>query len=347
MQLVPPPTDVRYNSLDELVTAVNIFARRQGYAVRKMSTKKDPAGKQGIIKAYLVCTKSGVIKRRGKTRNTTSNRCNCHWKAAAVHTKIYDAWELKILEGSHSGHEPADPKGLTVHRRADMTPEFMEIIRQRTQQTSTPGQILDSFRDEAENKDKRLLVKARDIYNAKRTIKRRALGGFTPMQALLKMLLGKKNAKKWVFEARKNCYGQLTHLFFANRKVFKLLRKNYEALVVDCTYKTNKFKLPLCTILGHTPMKTMFIVAYAFILHEKEQDYSWVLLQVKLLYNQLRIPNPGLFVTDTEQALANVILIIFPEADHILCLYYIDNNVKAQACRSLCFQAEIDEFMTI
>ena len=59
MQLLPPPTDQIHESLDKLVAYVNSFAKQQGYAVRKVSTKKDPAGKRGIIKAFLVCTKYG------------------------------------------------------------------------------------------------------------------------------------------------------------------------------------------------------------------------------------------------------------------------------------------------
>lgn len=208
---------------------------------------------------------------------------------------------------------------------------------------------MSGFREAAEKDKRRCLIKKRDIYNAKRTIKRRALRGLTPTQALLKMLIGAKvkNAKKWVFEARKNRLGQLTHLFFANRRTFKLLRKNHEALVIDCTYKTNKFKLPLCAILGHTPIKTTSIVAYAFILQEKEEDYAWVLMQIKLLYERLLIPNPVLLVTDADQALANGIIQIFPDANHLLCVFHIDNNVKTQATRALCFEMEIKEFMAM
>ena len=74
----------------------------------------------------------------------------------------------------------------------------MDTISYQSKNHNTPSQILDNFREESELKNQGILVKARDIYNAKRTIKRRALGGLTPTQALLKMLIGgkTKNAKK-------------------------------------------------------------------------------------------------------------------------------------------------------
>ena len=124
-----------------------------------------------------------------------------------------------------------------------------------------------------------------------------------------------------------------------------MLRKNYKVLIVDCIYKTNKFKLPLCTVQGITAMKSTFIASYPFILSEKDRDYAWVMMQQKLLHNQLLIPDPGLFITDAEQALANGISSVFPNAAYILCVFHIDNNMKTQACRSMCFQPEIDEFM--
>ena len=163
----------------------------------------------------------------------------------------------------------------------------MDIFSYQLKNYNTPSQILDNFREECKLKNQGILVKARDIYNAKRIIKQRALGGLTPTQALLKMLIsGKtKNTKKQVFKARKNTQGQLTYLFFANRRAFKLLRKNHEVLIADCIYKTNKFKLPLYTVQGITVIKSTFIASYSFILSEKDRDYIQVIIQPRLLYN--------------------------------------------------------------
>ncbi|KAI4223762.1 MAG: hypothetical protein L6R40_008488 [Gallowayella cf. fulva] len=63
MELLPPPTNHTYVTLDELVDDVNDWAKKQGYAIRKQGTKKDPTGKRGIIKAFLVCSKWGITKR--------------------------------------------------------------------------------------------------------------------------------------------------------------------------------------------------------------------------------------------------------------------------------------------
>lgn len=139
MELLPPPTDQTWNTLDEPITSVDEWAKKQGYAVRKQRTKHDPAKKRGIIKAFLVCSKWGETMKRGKHRNTSSQRCDSSFKAYAVHKQINDASELHIVNPEHSGHEPANPKGLPIHRRAAMTPAIMDDIRHHTrEQHATP-----------------------------------------------------------------------------------------------------------------------------------------------------------------------------------------------------------------
>lgn len=139
MELLPPPTDKFYYNLDELVDDVNIWAKIQGYAVRKCRIKSDPAGNRSIIKASLICSKGGTTNRRGKTLNTSSQRCNCLFQASAIHLKVNDIWELLIKNSAYSGHEPSILKGLAFHRRSAITAEVLNSIEYRIQDNNTPG----------------------------------------------------------------------------------------------------------------------------------------------------------------------------------------------------------------
>ena len=152
IQFLPPPTDQIHESLDELVAYVNSFAKQQGYTVRKVSIKKDPAGKRRIIKAFLICTKYGQTKRYRKNRNTLSYQYNCSFKVSAVH-KIHNGWELQIINGDYSGHGLIDPKGITVHRRNAITTAVIDIISHQLKNYNTPSQILDNFREESKLKN--------------------------------------------------------------------------------------------------------------------------------------------------------------------------------------------------
>src|SRR5207249_1861593 len=56
--------------------------------------------------------------------------------------------------------------------------------------------------------------------------------------------------------------GRVTHLFFANPKSIELLGLYSEVLLLDCTYKTNQFKMPLLNIIRTTCLKTIFYIAF-------------------------------------------------------------------------------------
>jgi hypothetical protein len=53
-----------------------------------------------------------------------------------------------------------------------------------------------------------------------------------------------------------------------------------EVLVMNCTYKSNRFNLPLLNMIGMTASNSTFFVAFTFLNQEKE-DYMWSLEQLR------------------------------------------------------------------
>ena len=98
---------------------------------------------------------------------------------------------------------------------------------------------------------------------------------------------------------------------------------------MDCTYKTNRFKLPLMVISGQTALHTTFYVAFAFIAKEKMEDYTLVMERIKALYTSLHLSDPITTVIDMERGLINAILVTFPHLGtfHLLCTWHICNNI--------------------
>ena len=116
---------------------------------------------------------------------------------------------------------------------------------------------------------------------------------------------------------------------------------------MDCTYKTNKFRLPLLVIQGVTPTHSSFIVGFAFILKETEEDYTWAMQQIKKLYRYCDIPNPKVLITDADLAFANAITIEYPDASHLWCLWHVNKNVKTHMSEYIIFEEEQKEFIEI
>ena len=68
--------------------------------------------------------------------------------------------------------------------------------------------------------------------------------------------------------------GLLTHLFFCRVSFKKILKHNYEVLLIDVIYKINKYKISLVIVIGCTALNIIFYVNFAFIREEKTPDYT-------------------------------------------------------------------------
>lgn len=103
---------------------------------------------------------------------------------------------------------------------------------------------------------------------------------------------------------------------------------------MDCTYKTNKFKMPLCIITGITSLNTTFYVGFCFMFQEFADDYLWLLQQLALLYIHVDVPRPKVILTDGEKGLISSIHRVFPGAANLLCIWHVNKNVVKNCKKS-------------
>lgn len=102
--------------------------------------------------------------------------------------------------------------------------------------------------------------------------------------------------------------------------------------------------MPLCVISGVTSLNTIFYVGFCFMKSEFTEDYIWVLLQLKKLYNKLDLPDPDVILTDCEGALMRSIDDVFPGAVNITCIWHVNNNVKTNCNKSFDSNKAWEEF---
>jgi hypothetical protein len=88
-----------------------------------------------------------------------------------------------------------------------------------------------------------------------------ALRGQTSIQALL----SQSAADDFVREYQLDANGHVTHLFFASRLSLHLFLLYPEVLLLDCSYQTNRYGLPLLNMVGITGVKLSFLVGCAFL----------------------------------------------------------------------------------
>ena len=89
--------------------------------------------------------------------------------------------------------------------------------------------------------------------------------------------------------------------------------------------------MPLCEIIGVTPVGKNFNVAYAFMRDESEGTYQWVLTKLRSMLEGIASPN--VIVTDRELGLLNALEVVFPDCYHLLCLFHINRNVESNVIK--------------
>jgi hypothetical protein len=132
----------------------------------------------------------------------------------------------------------------------------------------------------------------------------------------------------FLWNKQQDQHGHVTHLFISFGKALDLYRAYPEVLLIDSTYKTNWFNMPLCNMVGITAVNTTFFVCFAFLKTSQQPDFSWTLEQLSAVAGSSH--KPQVVVTDRDLALMNAVAVVFPTSKHLLCTWHIDKNVKAR-----------------
>ena len=98
-------------------------------------------------------------------------------------------------------------------------------------------------------------INHRDIYNINAQISCSSQHGLSIPLAFINYLTEQRANGSVIFEYSQDALGHLNYLFVADTRSIELLNESPDILLMDCTYKTNKFGIPLLDILfkNNTP----------------------------------------------------------------------------------------------
>ncbi|KAI0996028.1 hypothetical protein K3495_g12154 [Podosphaera aphanis] len=307
-----PPPEASYPNDVALMRAVRDYAHEQGYAVSKLRSDK----RKIVIKCdrggcFRTLAASGSIKKR----ESATRLVDCPFRLTARLHKD-STWILRITVADHNHESSSDLRGHPTARRLNSSQKIK--VRQLLKSGVPPKQILNCLREE----DPTVLATPRNTYNKRRNQRDEELMGRTSLEVLLDDL--HQPGPGWGCLIQRDGENRLTHLFFSCSQSVELLRSYPYTLVIDCTYKTNRFKMPLLHIIGTTSFNTSFSVALAFFRHECEHDYQWALENIIGLFSD-RLPVT--ITTDREVALTNSIETLLPNMAYLLCVWHIQRHV--------------------
>ncbi|KAH9618390.1 hypothetical protein KSS87_012225 [Heliosperma pusillum] len=176
--------------------------------------------------------------------------------------------------------------------------------------------------------NKGIKVTPKQVYNVRATSKNKAKQYRTGAEQLLKLAVnhGYRVFHQTTPIVTKKGTHELTDVLFAHPGSLNLLKAYPHVLLADCTYNTNKYKMPLLEVIKVTPVHKNFSAFFSFLQNEKETAYDWAF---KCLTELLDSNDPIVFVTDRETTLINAIEKHFLRASLLLCRRHIEKDVEA------------------
>ncbi|KAI7941408.1 hypothetical protein MJO29_013482 [Puccinia striiformis f. sp. tritici] len=313
-----PPPSKKFLSMDDLFEFVQRWARHHGYAVSKGSSH---AGKNIYIRCDRGGTYSGKLGNLVK-RVSSTRKCGCLFQVrgststAKGSTDPY--WYLVVKQSQHN-HAPSHcPSAHPSHRQ--LAPDKVIEVRRLAKSNVKTSQILLQL----QQADSKTLAVNRTINNAIHKFRQEELNGKTPIEALLGLL----KQSNWLWDVDIDSAGVIQNLFFAHPGSVHLARIYHHVALLDATYKTNRYKLPLLHVIGQTATNKSFAIAFCFLMYENNEGYLWAVNNLpKHVWNPDRIP--PVFITDRETALRNALAQVFPNSKRHLCAWHICTNITS------------------
>ncbi|POV97106.1 hypothetical protein PSHT_14769 [Puccinia striiformis] len=284
-----PPPMCQFVSMSDLVAFCQKWARHHRFAVSKSHSV---SGKN----VYIRCDRYGQYRGSEKVTNKT--------------------WTMQIRDGHHNHEASIGPSAHAGHRA--LIPEQLEDIRRLWKSNLKPTQMLIQLR----TSDPNTLATNRTISNAIQKFKRVDLAGRTPIEAMLCIL----KETNWSSEVKVNTAGKIQNLFFAHPGSIHLARLYHHVALLDATYKTNQYQIPLLHIIGQTATNRSFSIGFCFLTYEDDENYLWAVQCLKkLIWHHDRVPQ--VFITDREAALRNALHEVFPTSQANLCTWHLNKNI--------------------
>lgn len=253
-KLLPPPEQF-FASFDRMMTSLRQHAISQGYSI---TTKSSTRGGRCY---YLQCDRGGTYRDQtdapegAKRRKTSTRRIGCPFLLYASKRHKTGQWKLCVKTPGHN-HDPDDH--MVAHPTArQLSDDQRQIIRNLSEVGTSPRQIIGVLKKQYPD----MLVVPRDICNTRAADRRAMLGNDTPLEHLLKKL----SQDNWKHAFRQDNTGYIQFFMFAHPEAIRYAETCNKVFVLDCTYRTNRYKMPLLHIVGISPSNTSFSVAFCLM----------------------------------------------------------------------------------
>lgn len=337
--LLAPP-EAYYPSREVAIAALSWHAKWHGYAI-------SVTHRNGTKSAHIRCSKwtknVSKVPATNHIRHRRSEGNECPWEvriyavARGLNTMVY----TQVICGHHGDPQPhrafLKPDDHHTHRR--FTELALNSIKVQVGRGVTAATLLTQHQGETAFR--------KDFQNACQYQRTTALDGKLPVEGLLHWL--PRNG--FWFKTRSGTDGSLNALFFTTMQCIEMAREFGTVMLMDATYKINKYSMPLFNIVGFDCNYRTFTVAWCFMSEETTKAYQWTLLRLQETLHPHG--GPKVINTDAQPSLMAAIQLVFPRARQMLCIWHI-NECILRNCRKgftaeawPIFQSEMKDLMYV
>jgi MULE transposase domain len=273
-------------------------------------------------------------------------KCGCPWSVSFFRRASGD-YAITTRKLKHSGHAVLSPSTLTEH--IDSMRNIPTGVEEAVKLMIRSG--MHGIESERRYLQELHKVKIdRDVFHnlVKRT--KRELGiidsseDFKGLLYWLQSQMANRAAIARMRVTEDDCCVEA--VFYMSADMIHNLNRNGEVLVMDTTFKTNRFHWPLLLVCGVNEHFQTILLAVAILHHQTTDSFTWVLEHMKSSVNAETWDNIASVVTDGDAAMAAAISAVLPHTHHLRCRYHLETNLRTNLIEKLGL-IRLEEFITM
>jgi hypothetical protein len=264
-------------SVDHARQFVNEYAIFHNFAVKKGVVKnkdntllllckcaRKPFNTRNLPLAKGSTGDNGLIRQQ----DARSMLCDCPWRVRWKR-QWNDTWIITELVDQHERHqlEGINPAAYSENRPlpAEARETMLDHVQHSTVSYRTVASVLNSTYG--------LSLLSRDVYN-------RSYDYTQNKGTSTRKLIETLRDDGFLYRLKVDVQNSIEALFFCKPQDVQMARIYGQMVIIDATYKTNRFRLPLVNIVTVDNNLHTVRTALCFVSSEKTSAYTWILQQL-------------------------------------------------------------------
>lgn len=175
------------------------------------------------------------------------------------------------MDATHNHDAAKGDRGHSMKRKSLLRSETVAVIREQFEQGASPRSILDMVRLRYEAGNERCPLYVTDIYNMRYDWTVERFGGLNSLGEMCRRI---EDGRDILIRKQCDAENRLSHLLVVHRESLRFFGQANDILLLDSTYKTNKYGMPLLNMVFPNYLHKTMNIGFAFLRGEKEADYT-------------------------------------------------------------------------